>query len=213
MTSPTIILPIKLAVFIDYWNFQLACNTYDKGKSGTGKFEIDWKKLNNWVVKNVAAVLGKGEAEIQHIVTHIYTSYNPKTPAEQKYKKWTSTFLDIQPGIKVTCLERRAKGAPDCPSCHNQIAQCPSCNSKMDATEEKGVDTRLSVQMLDLAVNNAFDCAVIITHDSDMVPAVEFVQARGKVAFHFGFTPVGAELRKACSHNFDMKTDIESLRR
>ncbi len=83
----------------------------------------------------------------------------------------------------------------------------------MNSTEEKGVDTRLSVQMLDLAVNGAYDVAALISHDADMTPAVQFVQARGKRVVHFGFSPTGFELRKACSHNFDMNSDINALKR
>lgn len=212
-TAPIIVQPVKLAVFIDYWNFQLSCNTYDKKTTGVGRFDIKWTALNSWTSNHVATILGKSAAEIQHIVTHIYTSYNPKTAAELKYKNWVDKFLNTQSGIKVTCLERRKKGAFSCPTCHGSITTCPLCSSTIDATEEKGVDTRLSVQMLDLAVNGAYDCAAVFSHDSDMVPAVEFVQARGKTVCHFGFAPLGAHLRGASSHNFDMAGDIEAIRR
>lgn len=213
MTTGLTVQPQKLAVFIDYWNFQLSCNTYDLSIGGQGRFDVDWQKLNHWTSQHVAAALNRNLPEIQHTVTHIYTSYNPATAAEKKYKKWVDNFLNIQSGIIVTCLERRKKGDIKCASCNGKILDCPHCKASMNATEEKGVDTRLSVQMLDLAVNGAYDVAALMSHDADMAPAVDFVQARGKLVFHFGFTPNGASLRKACNHNFDMRQDIESIRR
>lgn len=207
--ATTTIQPLNLAIFVDYWNFQLSCNT----NNGNTNFNIDWTQLNGWVSHHVANVLSRPLNEISHVSTYIYTSYNPLTAAEQKYKNWVNSFLSIQPGFKVTCLERKKKGNQKCSSCKTAVNFCPSCNVAMNNTEEKGVDTRLSVQMLDLAVNNAYDVAAIISHDADMIPAVEFVQSRGKRVIHFGFSPTGFELRKSCTHNFDMKTDIGRIKR
>lgn len=208
MTTTTI-QPLNLAIFVDYWNFQLSCNT----NNGNINFNIDWPKLNSWVARHVAAILTRPQNEISHVSTYIYTSYNPLTIAEQKYKNWVNSFLSIQPGFKVVCLERKKKGHQKCSSCKTSIGTCPSCGAVMNNSEEKGVDTRLSVQMLDLAVNNAYDVAAIISHDADMIPSVEFVQNRGKRVVHFGFSPTGFELRKSCTHNFDMKSDIVSIKR
>ncbi len=211
-TTSTPIQPQNLAIFVDYWNFQLSCNTHSQ-KLGNPRFDIDWRALNKWVLDNVAVVLSKPVDQFNHVGTHVYTSYNPLTPTEQKYKSWVNSFLSIQSGFVVTCLERKKKGNPTCSSCKTKIDFCPSCKAQMNNTEEKGVDTRLSVQMLDLAVNNAYDIAVIISHDADMIPAVQFVQSRGKQVVHFGFTPIGFDLRKACTYNFDMAQDVEKLRR
>ena len=205
----TTLQPLNLCVFVDYWNFQLSCNT----NNGNSNFNINWPLLNVWVTKHVISTLGLQPGELLHLSTYIYTSYNPNTTAEQKYKNWVNSFLSVQSGFNVTCLERKKKGNPKCASCKSAIGTCPNCGSLMNSTEEKGVDTRLSVQMLDLAVNGAYDVAALISHDADMIPAVQFVQARGKRVVHFGFSPTGFELRKACSHNFDMNSDINALKR
>lgn len=208
VTNAPTLQPLNLIVFVDYWNFQLSCNTYTKRV-----FQIDWTKLNAWVMQHIVGVIGNPVNGINHVSTQVYTSYNPLTPAEQKYKNWVNSFLSIQSGFNVTILERKRKGNPKCSSCKGEISSCPHCSNLMNNTEEKGVDTRLSVQMLDLAVNNAYDVAVILSHDADMIPAVQFVQNRGKRVVHFAFSPSGFELRKACNHNFDMGPHIASLER
>ena len=45
---------------------------------------------------------------------------------------------------------------------------------------EKGVDVQMSVDMLQLAVTNTYDVAIIISGDGDFAPAVEAVKQLGK---------------------------------
>lgn len=213
MQNNIILQQSKVAVFIDYWNVQLTINSFDKKTGGNGKFNIDWTNLNNWIISKLSIYLNKPPQDFQHVVTHIYTSYNSSSITEQKYRNWTSNFLSLQPGMKVTCLDRHKKGNVTCPSCQHTISNCPNCSNELKPTQEKGIDTRLSLQMLDLASNNSYDIAVILSHDADMVPAVEFVQARGKIVFHFGISPLGAELRKACNHHYDIKNVLNEIKR
>ncbi|MHB0922574.1 MAG: LabA-like NYN domain-containing protein [Bellilinea sp.] len=45
---------------------------------------------------------------------------------------------------------------------------------------EKGVDVALAIDMLDLAYNDIYDTAIIISGDGDFAKAVEIIQRRGK---------------------------------
>ncbi len=45
---------------------------------------------------------------------------------------------------------------------------------------EKGVDVQLAVDMVELAVDNTYDVAVLISGDGDFAPAVELVKKLGK---------------------------------
>jgi len=44
---------------------------------------------------------------------------------------------------------------------------------------EKGVDVQLSVELIERALDRAFDLAVVLTHDTDMLPALELASRRG----------------------------------
>ncbi|MFH0740076.1 MAG: NYN domain-containing protein [bacterium] len=53
---------------------------------------------------------------------------------------------------------------------------------------EKGVDVRLAVEMIRFARQNKYDIAYLLSSDTDLVPAIEEVQAFGKAVQYVGFT-------------------------
>ena len=65
--------------------------------------------------------------------------------------------------------------------------------------EQKGVDVHLAVRMIDLAFRNTYDVAVLISGDSDFVPAVNMVKNLGKhVELAFVEGQPCFELQAAC---------------
>lgn len=52
---------------------------------------------------------------------------------------------------------------------------------------EKGVDVRLAVEMIRFARQNKYDVAYLLSSDTDLVPAIEEVQAFGKAVQYVGF--------------------------
>ena len=51
---------------------------------------------------------------------------------------------------------------------------------KRGTTVQKGVDVKLAVQMIDFAYHDTYDTAILVSGDSDFVPAVQFVKDLGK---------------------------------
>ena len=51
--------------------------------------------------------------------------------------------------------------------------KCRVCNSTYKIPEEKQTDINIAVKLLEKAINDEFDTAVLVTADSDLVPAVE----------------------------------------
>lgn len=54
--------------------------------------------------------------------------------------------------------------------------------------KEKGVDVRIALDLFRLAIENQYDKAVLLSSDSDLIPAVRMVQARGKEIEYIGFS-------------------------
>jgi uncharacterized LabA/DUF88 family protein len=52
---------------------------------------------------------------------------------------------------------------------------------------EKGVDVRLAVEMIRLARTQSYDKAILISSDTDLVPAVEEIKSLGKTVKYIGF--------------------------
>ena len=51
---------------------------------------------------------------------------------------------------------------------------------------EKGVDVRIAVEMIRLAINNKYDIAYLLSSDTDLVPAVEEVRSLRKKVIYVG---------------------------
>jgi uncharacterized LabA/DUF88 family protein len=56
--------------------------------------------------------------------------------------------------------------------------QCPSCKHRWIGHEEKETDVNIASFLIDLAYQDAFDRALVITNDSDLAPAIQMVRKR-----------------------------------
>jgi len=56
------------------------------------------------------------------------------------------------------------------------------------AIREKGVDVKLSVDLVVGAVDNIYDTAIVISSDTDLIPAIKYIRkAKKKVVEYIGF--------------------------
>lgn len=208
----TITLPIRMRVFIDFWNLQILLNHREADATsvpGT-KFRIDWQRLPQSLVKRAASLLGA--TSYTYDGTIVFTSYDARTEEGRKYHGWLKNWLDKQPGIQVQAYERRPRGDMRCQSCHKAIATCPHCSVQIGGTVEKGVDTAIATDMIRLAWEKAYDVGVLVTSDADLVPAVEFLDLKGVRVIQAGFPPHGSHLARACWGSFDLFACREEFR-
>ena len=200
--------PVRIRVFIDYWNFQLTLNEVEKEHGGGDdpRFQIRWRDVGYWLAEMGFETLGKPPVGFSYERVIIYSSYDPHTENSRGFKHWSTTWLDRQPGVNVICLERRPKSLPRCPTCHREITHCPhqDCGRPIKATVEKGVDTFIATDMIRLAWENAYDVAVLATSDADLVPAVDFLNQKGWKILQAGFPPRGVDLATSCWASFDV---------
>ena len=219
-TSPSPVDPkssIRVRVFVDYWNFQLTMNEKEAADRGLAdyRFKIGWRGLGPWLARKACETIGVETGNHVFDGVIIYASYNPSTDEGRGFKKWATTWLDRQPGVSVQCLERKPKALPRCPTCHRAIDTCPhaDCGQKIVATVEKGVDTLIATDMIRLAWENAYDLAVLASLDSDLVPAVEFLNLKGRKVVQAGFPPKGVDLATSCWASFDVYANRSEIQR
>jgi hypothetical protein len=72
-------------------------------------------------------------------------------------------------------------------------ASPPPATVEVWKNEEKGSDVNLAVSMLDDCWRNKYDCAVVVSNDSDLALALSLVRAKQKT---IGLVTPGAPLRK-----------------
>jgi uncharacterized LabA/DUF88 family protein len=204
-------MPYRVRLFVDFWNFQLGWNEHL-----TPAKQCDWPRVPVcFVAEAQAAISGAGvEERLQLEETRVYASYNPGRAEDTKLKGWLSNFLDRQPSFRVFAAERKDKRATvHCRECGRDFEACPFCNLPLVRSREKGVDTAIVTDLLSLAWEGAFDVAVLVSSDADMIPCVERLQEKGLKVVNAAWPVRGQDLAKACWASFNIMGVAEGLAR
>jgi hypothetical protein len=198
----------RTRVFIDFWNFTL--NWRDRSNGA----RIDWPRVPR-------VLLGEAEkklkiAGIEDVLaleeTLVYASFNSKT--DGRLKQWLDSFLDKQPSFRVKTRERRPKSRKiHCAKCGHDNHACEKCKADFMWAPEKGVDTAIVTDLLALASEDAYDVAVLLSSDADHIPAVEWIQSRGRKVINATWSHHGFELAKTSWAAFELDKVIPSLTR
>ena len=189
-------IPERIAIFVDFWNFELSCKEVDS------KFRTDWPKMGQIIYSEAVRLLAPGHGA-QYCGMFVFGSYNPAT--ETPLHRWATTTLPSFPGITSTFVPRRRQvSGPTCPVCHCEVKDCPYCANSMLGMKEKCVDTLVATDMIRLAWEELYDAAILVTADSDLVPVVKFLATKGKKILHGRFPPLGAQLAQSCWAHMDL---------
>jgi hypothetical protein len=211
---------VRVRAFIDFWNFQLSLDAHvdaqleaqgiDPEDPNAPRPSVDWKKLGPWLAQKAGAVFTTAgeKGVIRYEGLHIYASHDPYKIKDDSLRKWLKNTVDRFPGVQVTLKERRPKHPPKCPVCHEPVNTCPvpECTASMKGTVEKGIDTAIVTDMIRLAWEDSWDIAVLVSDDADFIPAVEYLNQKGRKVIHGNFFPKGSDLTAKCWGNFDVST-------
>ena len=87
----------------------------------------------------------------------------------------------------------------------DQLSSAQYTSGGIPIAPEKMLDTRIATDLIGDATFDAYDIALLVSEDSDFIPAIEFVQdMRGKQVIHVGFGGYSNDLRSACRHRIDL---------
>jgi len=201
----------RVRLFIDFWNFQLTWNYHMSQDT-----QCDWPRLPAcFVAQAQTSITSAGIAETLSLEeTRVYASYNPARSQDARLKNWLSNFLDRQPSFRVFTTERKDKPAKFyCRECGHEFALCPSCAKPLVRAREKGVDAAMVTDVLSLAWEGAFDLAILVSSDADMIPCVERVQEKGFKVVNASWPDRGHDLAKACWASFNIMTVANRMAR
>lgn len=92
---------------------------------------------------------------------------------------------------------------------NEKTAQCRSCGNEWTTHEEKETDVHFSLTLLEDAIDDIFDRAILISADGDHAPAVRRVRARAPAKQIFLAAPPrrlgkARELLKACNSGIEV---------
>jgi uncharacterized LabA/DUF88 family protein len=177
----------KVAIFID------GSNLYWSLKEQFGRTRIDIGLLSH-------KVLGNRE------LTRIYYYYAPLNDVEfpdaaRDQRKFLGALSRIDYlEVRLGKLVKRTI-----------FYQCPQCNYQYsrDIFLQKGVDTRIVIDMLRLAMRGLYDTGILISGDADLSEAVQSVKELGKHVEN-AFTEYGwaHELQRSCDKRVVIDEDF-----
>lgn len=78
---------------------------------------------------------------------------------------------------------------------------CPNCNTYFTAHEEKQTDVNIGIYLIKEAFEDTYDTAIIVTNDTDLIPAIRMVKSgspQKKVGVLFPIDRWSSELAKEC---------------
>ncbi|WP_165068084.1 NYN domain-containing protein [Desulfovibrio sp. ZJ200] len=193
-------------IFVDFWNYELTMKELEPG------FLTDWFKLPSIVIQEISLLLGE---TVQYGRCFIFGSYDPSSPGDARLRSWATTVLSKVPGVAVSFVPRqKRRRGPHCTgAAHHEITECPFCHASMLGTQEKGVDTQIATEMLDMAYSNCCDVIALVSADRDFIPAVQKLLARNIKVIHAFFPNHGHELAATSWASFDLFKAREQFRR
>ena len=197
---------VRLMIFIDFWNYELSMKALDPD------FLTNWFQLPFAIVQEASKLFS---STIQYESCFIFGSYDPASVTDGKLKAWAGNVLSKVPGalVRFSPRQRRTTGPKCTGSGHHEVKDCPICNASMLGTQEKGVDTQIAIEMLDMSFAGRCDALVLVSADKDFIPAVEKLWHRNIKVIHAFFPNRGHELASKSWASFDLFKIREQFRR
>jgi uncharacterized LabA/DUF88 family protein len=119
---------------------------------------------------NIDSLVKKLVLERRLVRAYYYTTPSPRPSSPQG--KAHQRFLD-KLGWVENLQFRLGRIVP-----RRHTIECPKCQEAFEYNvyTQKGVDTRIAVDMVTLAVRDAYDTAILISGDSDLAEAVNYIR-------------------------------------
>lgn len=175
----------RVSILIDGGNFyHLALK-----KLGIEETQFDFEKFSNFLA-NGRMVVNKGKRF--YIGTVREKEGDPKTKFAMSRQTTLFTLLQKDKWeIKTSKLKTRIEEIPidNRVVDYENILKKGVAKIKFERLREKGIDVKIATDLIVGAVDDQYDTAVIVSSDSDLVPAIDWVRHRMKKKIEYvGFS-------------------------
>ena len=225
----------QVKIYIDHSNFIRTWTQNAHNRDRPLEHDIDWATLPQVLVEEVSEWLAKGRKGPQPIVyrgTNVYGTlfeedYFKLLETMLRFEQAAPDRLPLPIRLRKETIERwreenEAHRVELTRTIQSQVGyimvpifrrtpredQLNSANftsGGIPIAPEKMLDTHIATDVIGDATFDVYDIALLVSEDSDFVPAVEFVQEmRGKHVVHVGFGGHQNDLRSKCRHRIDL---------
>jgi len=184
----------KVSIFIDAGNFyHLALK-----KMGVLEIDFDFEKFVNFlagernIIRNgknfyVGTVREKG---FGHETKKAMSNQNLLFSSLIKNRDWKIKTSKLRTRLEKIKIDSRVKD-------FKRLKDLGITEIKYQRSREKGIDVWIAVDLIEGAVENKYDTAILISSDTDLVPAIDFVRKRYKKKVEY----VGFSMLKTNKHD------------
>lgn len=195
----------RAIVFIDGNNFYHCVKRF-----GIQPNQIDYLKLSEFVCSKF---------NLNRQKTIYYNSIPDIRDGAEKYYKHLSFLSEIESLPKFEVKKRKLQKQSNkealeekeqiitelnlCNKCKPKVKEnCLNCIGNI-SKKEKGIDVWLAVDMIDKALKDEYDFAVLIAGDADFIPALNLIKENGKqIKSAFIRTGYSSNIRKTFPNDF-----------
>lgn len=148
------------------------------------------REINSYAIRDLLAdVLESRDLDINYYASKIKlpNGYKPDKEVMQHVQKIKDFTRKWVPQLKKQNINYTKAGYLKVKS----SKKCPRCGHGHDTLQEKGVDVRLAVDMLEQAYSQKNQVMAMMSSDTDLCPAIKKVQDRGSKVIYvcFGDSP------------------------
>lgn len=148
----------KIAFLIDGFNLYHALDYSDECKPPTKYRRYKW--LNLW--KFASLYVGKLDTLERVILFTAFATWDQQKVARHKI------FIRANESVGVSVVYGEFK---------RKDKHCHLCKKSYSTFEEKQTDVNIALQLFQLAIQDQYDRAVIVSGDTDLIPAIKAVRA------------------------------------
>lgn len=183
----------RVAFLVDGFNMYYSLRQVEQLSKQKVKW-LDLRKLLSDHLQQVRDALGE---RVDLSAVHYFSAYAyHQTPYDPEVVNRHATYVAAlrSTGVNVVLSKFKAKDI-----------SCPSCHHRWKRHEEKETDVALGVKLMDSFARNEGDSVVLVTGDTDLIPAIRMTQAlfpRCKVGVAFPFMRHNAELEGVADYSF-----------
>lgn len=198
---------LRVAVLFDGNNWYRSMREYLRPEQG----KTDYPALVNWIVAKLRETLGLPENAPIRFETWYFTAI-PEDSADFRERLLGFLRSIEREGINVRRLPMRrclVTYTLECPDCKKPVT------GQVIRYEEEQVDVAIAVKLVELSFRHQIDVAVLVSGDSDYLPAVATAQEEGVRVYvaSLSLPSISHDLKRAANGHIDMAEGLRlSLR-
>jgi uncharacterized LabA/DUF88 family protein len=190
-------VPIRVHCFIDGFNLYHALQWFEDGVDDADHRR--YRKYKWASLKTLANCYISPKSQVL-VGVSLFTTYT-HWDSSKMLRHRQFVMAQESEGVQVTFGKFKQK-----------FVECEAiCKSRFPIWQEKQTDVNIAIRMTDLARQNAYDKALIISGDSDLIPAIKLIHRtypEKQVAVVVPIGRKGEEIEAACNHQkFTMTED------